>query len=105
MSKQKIEPRLERMLWCQTVGQLIVGICSGAAAIYLCGSTIGWTMWSMVGAGILACFLMKLGTIAMTLFFQIIFYKGDYQAMLADANKAHEILHNRQEAIIKKVGG
>jgi len=93
------------MLWCQTVGQLIVGICSGAAAIYLCGSTIGWTMWSMVGAGILACFLMKLGTIAMTLFFQIIFYKGDYQAMLADANKAHEILHNRQEAIIKKVGG
>src|SRR5271168_589860 len=105
MSKQKLEPRLEKMLMCQTVGQLVVAAFASVASVYLCGTVLGWTILSMVAAALLTWFLMKLGVIVMTLFFQIAFYKGDYAAMLADANKAQEYLHNRQDMIIKKVGG
>jgi hypothetical protein len=105
MSDKKLEPRLERMLMFQTVGQLVIGIFSSIASIYLCGNTLGWTIMSMVAAGILSWFTMKLGIILSTVFFQLVFYKGDYTAMLTDAHKAQEILNRRQDVIINRVGG
>jgi len=105
VSDKKLEPKLERMLMFQTVGKLVIGAVASASSVYLCGSTLGWTIMSMVAAGILTWFLMKLGIIMVTIFFQLVFYRGDYAALLADANKAQEILNRRSDVIIKRVGG
>ncbi len=94
---------MEKMLTCQSIGQLVVSAVSAIASIYTCSHILGFTLPAMVLAGIMTWILMKIGTFGITLLFQLIFYKGDYTQMAKDADDAMAIFKGQVSSAPKVI--